>query len=125
MKYLNIIYLSFFVSVFSKSIEDPVAKHDANQCGTYLCPTIPSYATRYLQSGCNGEFKDYIEHEITTESKTNIENINLIEEKSISKEGVNNNVVIVMGIMSGIISFGVGYFYGKRENYVEVDHYKV
>ena len=48
------------VVVDSKSIQDPVARHDAKQCGTYLCPRFAEAATAYLESGCRTSFKDFL-----------------------------------------------------------------
>jgi hypothetical protein len=44
----------------ARSVQDPVARHDARQCGTYLCPRFADSATSYLESGCKTSFKDFL-----------------------------------------------------------------
>ena len=38
---------------YTKSIEDPVARHDLHQCASYLCPEIYNEIIEYLRSGCD------------------------------------------------------------------------
>jgi hypothetical protein len=122
MKSIYLLLLLFAI-VSSKSIEDPVARHDANQCGTYLCSSMPTYATQYLQSGCEGQFIDFIklqEEILNKELKSNMEMYES-SEKVVNKNGVNQNIVIMLGILSGFFSLTVGYIYGKKEH--KDDHF--
>lgn len=55
----------FLIVVFAetataRSVQDPVARHDAKQCGTYLCPRFADAATSYLESGCKTSFKEFL-----------------------------------------------------------------
>jgi hypothetical protein len=117
MKSIYLLLLLFAI-VSSKSIEDPVARHDANQCGTYLCSSIPTYATQYLQSGCQGQFIDFIKSQEELFNKELKSNMEMYEnsEKVVDQNGVNQNIVIILGILSGFFSLTVGYIYGKKEN---------
>lgn len=54
----------------SRTVEDPVARHDANECGRYLCPRYADFATAYLQAGCKTSFKDFVTEHTPTPSKT-------------------------------------------------------
>ncbi len=114
MRAFFIIFLLYPLFIYGKSIEDPVARHDANQCATYLCPSMPEYATTYLQEGCVGRFKDYME---SKRNKEDISNLLLIEEEETSyKEGVGIDleVVTILGVISGMISLGIGYYEKRR-----------
>ena len=44
----------------SRSTYDPVARHDAKSCALYLCPSLQSEATAFLQSGCKESFRDFL-----------------------------------------------------------------
>jgi hypothetical protein len=105
-RYLLLPILSFTTIALGKSIQDPVARHDAKECGTYLCPSIPTYATAYLQSGCYGEFQEYIRQNHILKGEVQI------KEKT---DGSDKNIIILLSGMSGVISFLVGYLYGKKE----------
>ncbi len=112
--------------VYSKTIEDPVARHDAKQCGTYLCSSLPTLASQYLQSGCVGHFYDYIKnnteyHEhlnlVSLKTKQLIEN-NLQLENNLklqNLEGVDMMSLWTLTIFSFIISLYVGYRFGKLD----------
>uniref|UniRef100_A0A7S3JRR8 Uncharacterized protein n=1 Tax=Aureoumbra lagunensis TaxID=44058 RepID=A0A7S3JRR8_9STRA len=41
----------------SRSMKDPVVRHDVKQCGQYLCPAYPSAAETYIMNGCQGDFQ--------------------------------------------------------------------
>lgn len=47
----------------NKHTSDPVARHDANSCALYLCPTLANHATEYLQAGCKSTFKLFIKNQ--------------------------------------------------------------
>ncbi len=61
-----------------RTVEDPVARHDARQCGTYLCKKYADVATAYLESGCKTtgnqakptSFRDFFLQHTPTSSKT-------------------------------------------------------
>lgn len=124
MRFIYFLFL-FFVITQGKSIEDPVAKHDANQCATYLCGSMPVYATKYLQSGCNGQFSDFVKLEEENENIQKVEselNVLLLYQKNnekniIYENNVNQMVVILLGILSGFFSLTVGYMCGKSDFY--------
>ncbi len=111
-------------TVYSKSIEDPVARHDSNMCGTYLCKSFPLFATEYLENGCEGEFKEFINNKVSESKSTQLllkeyynEKINLK-----LKDYINNSVLFVMIIGGIIISSTTGYLYGYYENLPKNKH---
>jgi hypothetical protein len=62
MKYS--ILFTFLAFAFGKSYEDPVARHDANQCAGYLTQLCPRYSEalkQYLERGCQGSFKQFVQ----------------------------------------------------------------
>ncbi len=100
------ITMSIITSILGKSIEDPVARHDANQCGTYLCPSMPAYATEYLQSGCEGEFQEYMK--VETEVKSSA----LYRVEKEERESAPYSFFL----FTGVLSASIGYLYGKYED---------
>lgn len=48
-------------TAFARSVEDPVARHDARECGTFMCARMPAAATAYIQAGCVGSFADFVD----------------------------------------------------------------
>ncbi len=115
MKYY-LAFLTIFYNIvlsFGKTIEDPVARHDAKQCGTYLCSGLPTLATQYIQSGCVGQFSNYILKSITTD-----ENLNLLVEtsnqiKTNQEHNVNFIALGFLGTICFIFSTFIGYKYAK------------
>lgn len=111
MKIFFIYFFILFSFLEGKSIEDPVARHDANECGTYLCPSMSLYATKYLQSGCETEFQIFVKElfqkneSMMLFSKDNNEDNN--------GSSVNNSVFILLCISSGVFSLLLGYIVGK------------
>jgi hypothetical protein len=103
------ITMSIISSILGKSIEDPVARHDANQCGTYLCASMPSYTTEYLQSGCIGEFQEYVKEKVSFEKVGSI----LYEKDSIE---TTEDLSYLFFLSTGVLSASLGYFYGKYED---------
>ncbi len=126
IKLVLILGLTFGI-VFGK-IEDPVARHDSKECGTYLCSKIPTLATQYIQSGCIGEFTDFIKEQVKTvgfEHNQNSHTTNLmtyntktndIEENcDISEINTPINILAVISALVLIFSTTIGYFFGKHE----------
>ena len=121
MKYFSpvLIFLSL-TSVVGKSIEDPVARHDAKECGVYLCPSIPTYATTYLQNGCNGEFQEYIHKNILLKEALLPSHLDFQQQNEPGKlEEKRDLRFIGIGLFSGIVSLFIGFFYGKYDDYMK------
>ena len=115
MKYY-LAFLTIFYNIvlsFGKTIEDPVARHDAKQCGTYLCSGLPTLATQYIQSGCVGQFSNYILKSITTDENLNL----LVETSNQIKTNQENNVNFIglgfLATLCFISSTFIGYKYSK------------
>ncbi len=122
---IQIFILYFFLIILcidAKQIEDPVARHDANMCSTYLCPGLPDLATKYLESGCEEEFKVFLNNEINKKEKES-KNLELFANNN-SYDGYNKLILITMAIFSGLISSTCGYYIGKWEgkNYKKINY---
>lgn len=109
----GIIYLLNFC--YAKTIEDPIAKHDASQCGIYLCKSLPSYATEYIQSGCLDNFNDYLQSNIKSINEINLPNENLIELSNQSVKETNINTLITLSIISFSGALFLGYIVSINE----------
>ncbi len=109
-----ILLVGLFIKVSGKTIEDPVARHDAKQCGTYLCSRLPDLATSYIQSGCTGKFTDYIS-ELVKPEELNLELIESVPVKKIINNDVDFNTLFYMIILSFIISMALGYWLRNTE----------
>ncbi len=110
--FLICIYLQ---SIYAKQIEDPVAKHDANMCGIYLCGGFPDLATKYIQSGCDGDFRSFLENEKSSKSEHIMESFIESSQNVEEKEYYTKMLLIIMGITSGLISSFLGYYIGIWE----------
>ncbi len=97
----------------AKQIQDPVARHDANMCGTYLCPGLPDLATKYLESGCEEEFKIFLNNEIYNKEKE-LNNLELFVNNN-SNDNYTKLSLIIIAILSGLLSSTCGYYIGKWE----------
>ncbi len=123
MKYYLAFITLFYNIVLSycKSIEDPVSRHDAKQCGTYLCSGLPILASKYIQSGCIGQFSDYIQKSISTTS----ENLNLYVE-SANEPSINSGVyvsyqtLIFLGTLCVLSSTFIGYKYAHIDKVYQI-----
>ena len=124
MKYYLAFITLFYNIVLSycKSIEDPVARHDAKQCGTYLCSGLPTLASQYIQSGCIGHFSDYIQKSIST---TTSENLNLYVESATvpirnSDLYVNYITLAFLGTLCVLSSTFIGYKYAHIDKVYQI-----
>ncbi len=109
-----ILCICFIICIYSKQIEDPVARHDANMCGTYLCPGLPDLASKYIMSGCEKEFSEFINYEIN--NKEEIESkMELLIENDNENVGYSKLLLIILAIVSSLISSSCGYYIGKYE----------
>ncbi|KAJ8605650.1 hypothetical protein CTAYLR_000156 [Chrysophaeum taylorii] len=77
-----------------KTLKDPVVRHDAKQCGQYLCPAFPAAAEKYILNGCDGTF--------STE---------LVEDE----KGVRSSTLAALASVSAATALVVGFFAGARE----------
>jgi hypothetical protein len=100
-----LLYLAGALSDGDKSIVDPVMKHDAKQCGQYLCPSHPSAAEAYIMSGCEGDFSansaplDLAAREATAPQET----------------GVSTSVLLTLSGSCGVAALIAGFVAGKRQ----------
>lgn len=108
-----------FVMGFSKEFEAPVARHDADNCGVYLCPSLPDHATSYIQEGCYGDFKEWVS---TIREK---ENMLFQEVSSVSQPFcVSPEILFILVIFSATLSFILGwreYSFQQKMNPVKID----
>lgn len=44
----------------SRHTYDPVARHDAQSCALYLCPSLHEEAASYLRTGCTSSFRHFL-----------------------------------------------------------------
>ncbi len=110
---------TLIIGLVAKTIEDPVAKHDAKQCAIYLCSRLPDIATSYIESGCLGNFKDYI-NDVIKPTNLNLENIKKTELiESISDTNSSNyvelNTLFYMITFSLVSSMALGYLLRNTE----------
>ncbi len=117
--YKLVLFICYLLYINGKQIEDPVARHDANMCGTYLCPGLPDLASKYIQSGCEKEFREFLNEEIKSTGKEQILELNTIETEN---DGLTKMVLIIMAIFSGLLSSTCGYYVGiwERKNVKKV-----
>ncbi len=100
-------------NIFAKTIEDPVARHDAQQCGIYLCRSLPVLAKEYIQSGCIGSFYEHIKSNIPDmKENLNLVSKNIQENSQYSGDIVNGKKLIYFSIFSLITSLIGGYILG-------------
>ena len=104
------------LGVLSRSIVDPVAKHDSNQCAVYLCKEHPDMATEYLNGGCEGDFGDFIQksHKKMIEETQ----FDIVKDSScnIDEKPIDPLSFIMMVTTSSCISLVIGLIYSKYEN---------
>ncbi len=110
----NLIIIPIFVyssSEHTRHIEDPVARHDANMCGVYLCPSLSDKATKYLEEGCINNFRDWLldnTHISTTMSELQM---NVLE------CDMNDNIPLELAIQLSLISFSISLFIGYNPSF--------
>ncbi len=107
--------ISFINVCYAKTIEDPVAKHDAAQCATYLCKSLPSYATEYIQSGCVGKFYDYIQTNFKSVEQINLPVENLIQVQNQSNIQTDLNRLMALSVLSFGSALILGYLLSVYE----------
>ncbi len=112
---IGYIWINSLITVFSRSIEDPVAKHDSKQCAVYLCKEHPDMATEYLNSGCEGDFGDFIRKSHIQMIETQMD---IVKESSCSIDDKPIDPISLMMIvsLSSCISLLIGILYAKYEN---------
>merc|ERR1719327_1211604 len=88
-----------------KSIVDPVLKHDAKQCGQYLCPGFPNAAEKYILDGCEGDFKDTI----------GTMDMSAKEDSSTSSSAVSTTLLLTLSGSCGVAALLIGFVAGARE----------
>lgn len=98
-----------------KTIEDPVARHDAKQCGIYLCSKLPDMATSYIQSGCMGSFSEHIQN-LTHIVREQITKTELFETNTINNTNyVDFQTMIFIVTFSFCVSAFLGYYLRNSE----------
>ncbi len=131
---MKVIYWIFFLFIQNvitpgnseKSIIDPVARHDARQCGTYLCNSMPDYATAYLEEGCNGEFSAFLQRYTEDNLKKEVRQPQELKEfRSQHDNMVNLKTMVYLLLFSTLACWVIGYLYGMYEykNYYERDNF--
>ena len=88
----------------TKRVKDPVVRHDARQCGQYLCPAYPNAAEKYILDGCGGEFESYM---ATSLSVTDAP-------ADAAAAGVSTSTLVALATASGLVACAVGFLAGKR-----------
>lgn len=88
-----------------KSIVDPVLKHDAKQCGQYLCPGFPNAAEKYILDGCEGDFKDTM---VSMSAATE-------ETSRTSSSAVSTSLLLTLSGSCGVAALLIGFVAGARE----------
>lgn len=83
-------------------IEGKDKSYSSEECGSYLCPSIPEYATQYLKDGCHGDFSESL-----NQQKMMI----MMEVQKEYNTKLNN--VLLFGCISSAASLAIGYLYGK------------
>ena len=103
------------MGVYSRSIVDPVAKHDSNQCAVYLCKGHPDLATEYLNSGCEGDFGDFIRKNQIKMMETQLE---IVKDSScnINERPIDFVSFMMLVSLSSCISLFIGMMYAMYEN---------
>ena len=117
---LEMIYylLYLFVGILgseSKSIEDPVARHDTNECGVYLCKSFPEYSASYMSEGCIGEFKDYLHEKIMEDNQ---QSELLYKTYLDDNRGVSIQTVIILSGITLMTTLIIGFFVGLYQDYI-------
>ena len=116
MKFIYFLTLPLFI--FSKSIQDPVARHDTYQCATYLCPEVHLYANEYITNGCENDFKDFIVQKIKNESSNNdlSNELLLISSDQNQNEYVSIETFMTLQFLTFILSSFTGFSIAKFRN---------
>ncbi len=96
----------YLLNSIAKTIEDPVAKHDINECSNYLCSSYSSLASEYIATGCIGSFDNYVDTKISTTKLNKI--INYDTDKINYDSNFNNNFITILFAIL-IISFYIGF----------------
>ncbi len=115
IKIISYMVMMGILGVLSRSIVDPVAKHDSNQCAVYLCKEHPDMATEYLNSGCEGDFGDFIrKSHIKMIEETQMD---IVKDPScnIQETPIDPISFMMMVTTSSCISLLIGLLYAKYE----------
>ncbi len=96
-----------------KHVEDPVAKHDANMCGVYLCSSFSDKATKYIQEGCIGTFRDWLLENTHINDNTNNElqmnSILLSNSVCVVEDNIPLDTTLQLTLFSFFLSLFIGY----------------
>jgi hypothetical protein len=112
---IGYIWINSLITVFSRSIQDPVAKHDSNQCAVYLCKEHADMATEYLKSGCEGDFGDFIRKSHIQMIETQMD---IVKDSScgIDDKPIDPISLMMIVSLSSCVSLFIGILYAKYEN---------
>ena len=115
LKIIGWVMMMSFMGVLSRSIVDPVARHDSNQCAVYLCKGHPDLATEYLNSGCEGDFGDFIRKNQIKMMETQLE---IVKDSScnINERPIDFVSFMMLVSLSSCISLFIGMMYAMYEN---------
>ena len=86
----------------TKRVKDPVVRHDAKQCGQYMCPAYPNAAEKYILNGCSGDFDSFASS--TTLSAA----------ASQKATGISSTSFLTFASLSGLVALAVGFVAGKH-----------
>ena len=89
----------------TKRIKDPVVRHDARQCGQYLCPAYPNAAEKYILDGCESDFESYAGASTS---------LNAVASAEAAATGITTSTLVALAAASGLVALVVGFVAGKR-----------
>ena len=101
MKHSFLTYLIFGLSI-QQSISTPLSE---NECGLYLCPSSPDYATNYLKNGCNDDDLSVIQPSASFNQEILME--------SQKEYNTKLNKILLLGGISSMSSMMIGYLFGR------------
>lgn len=89
----------------TKRIKDPVVRHDAKQCGQYMCPAYPNAAEKYILDGCSGDFAEFA-------SSTSLDVAGAGE--IVAARGLSTSSFALVALGAGLVAVCVGFAAGRR-----------
>lgn len=115
IRMIGCLMMMSFMCVLSRSIIDPVSRHDSNQCAVYLCKEHSDLATEYLNSGCEGDFGDFIRKNKIKMMETQLE---IVKDSScnINESPIDFVSFMMLVSLSSCISLFIGMMFAMYEN---------
>jgi len=90
----------------TKRLKDPVVRHDAKQCGQYMCPAYPNAAEKYILDGCSGDFSEFALASATEMAVSGTTASSILQ-------GLTTSSFALVALVSGLVALGVGFAAGR------------